>query len=146
MTRLLFAHPEWMSLLGAGVLGLAVVLLFAGARGRRRLGELIGESGMRASAAFAPALRDGAMWLSLFTIAVALVGPRFGQGTVQLSTSGIDLVILLDVSRSMDARDTPPSRLEAGRRGALAVLTLLSSGDRAAIALFSTSMTIEPPW
>ena len=60
-------------------------------------------------------------------IAAALLGPRIGYEDVRVSTAGVDLVLLLDVSQSMDARDlgTQPAgasqaagRGRAGRSGA----------------------------
>ncbi len=49
---------------------------------------------------------------------------------------GVDVVLLLDASRSMDARDTPPSRMRRARRAASEILAALSPGDRAALAAF----------
>jgi Ca-activated chloride channel family protein len=146
VTGLLFAHPEWLAPLVAGVAMVGGVLVWAAARGRRRLEELVGQiavdehHGLHAGGRPTGAgrlLRDTAPLGALALLAVALLGPRFGEGTVQLSTSGIDVVLLLDTSSSMDARDTPPSRLDAARRAAIGILGALGTGDRAALAVFS---------
>ena len=50
---------------------------------------------------------------------------------------GIDVVVLLDVSRSMDATDTPPSRLVRARAAARDLLLALGPGDRAALAVYA---------
>src|SRR6185503_5893254 len=50
--------------------------------------------------------------------------------------TGSDVVLLVDVSASMDARDVPPSRLEEARREALAVLERLG-GSRVGVAAFA---------
>jgi Ca-activated chloride channel family protein len=54
-----------------------------------------------------------------------------------VDASGVDVVVLLDVSRSMDARDVAPSRLVRARRNAELVLSSLEPGDRAALAAYA---------
>lgn len=49
-------------------------------------------------------------YLSLLLI--ALLGPSFGEADSQASTAGRDVFMLIDVSRSMDAGDVVPTRLE----------------------------------
>ncbi len=140
MTGLLFARPEWLAPGLAFVAAVGVALVWAGSRTRRDLRTLLGE------AVHAPELRrqsrvrmarDAALILALLLVLLGLLGPRFGRENVQLSTSGVDLVVVLDTSRSMDAQDVPPSRLEAARRVALSLLAGLGSGDRAALAVFA---------
>lgn len=140
MTGLLFARPEWLAPGLVCVAALGIALVWAGARTRRDLRTLLGE------AVHTPAQqrrglvrtgRDAALILALLLILLGLLGPRLGRENVQLSTSGVDLVVALDSSRSMDAPDVPPSRLEAARRVALALLAGLGSGDRAALAVFA---------
>ncbi|MFP4077456.1 MAG: vWA domain-containing protein [Halochromatium sp.] len=53
------------------------------------------------------------LWLLLLT---ALAGPRWDYASVQLFHPGDNLLILLDISRSMDATDTAPSRLGRARQ------------------------------
>ena len=55
---------------------------------------------------------------ALALIGIALLGPRTGEREVVVSTTGTDVVLLFDLSRSMDARDVPPSRLTRARAGA----------------------------
>lgn len=49
-------------------------------------------------------------YLSLLII--ALLGPSFGEGDGELAIAGRDVFLVVDVSRSMDAEDVAPSRLE----------------------------------
>lgn len=137
MTRLFFAHPEWLSGLVAAWLCLVVAVLLAIARSRRRTRKLLGDSGAAPLATRQRPLRDIGPLLALGAIAIALLGPRFGESVVLLSTSGVDVVVLLDTSQSMDARDVPPSRMDAARAGAQKILAGLSGGDRAALAIFA---------
>jgi Ca-activated chloride channel family protein len=130
MTGLL--HPEWVLplLVALAVVALAV-LTAAWSAGRRRR-SLLG-AGPRL-----PGLaRDAALLVSLLCVGLAALGPRLGERTEQVTVSGVDLVVLLDVSRSMQARDVMPSRLERARRNAELVLAGLEPGDRAALAAFA---------
>ena len=54
-----------------------------------------------------------ALWALLVT---AIAGPRWDFTDVQLFRPGSDLVILLDLSRSMDVTDISPSRLARARQ------------------------------
>lgn len=140
MTGLLFAAPEWLAPGLAAVATIAGTLLWAGSRSRRDLQRLLG-SASRSSALGRPrrlaVVRDLALLLTLLAVLVGILGPRFGRENVQLSTSGVDLVVVLDTSRSMDALDVPPSRLAAARHAALALLAGLGPGDRAALSVFA---------
>jgi Ca-activated chloride channel homolog len=49
-------------------------------------------------------------YLSLLII--ALLGPSFGDADSELSTAGHDVFLLVDISRSMEAADVVPTRLE----------------------------------
>lgn len=53
------------------------------------------------------------LWLLLLS---AMAGPRWDYTSVQLFHPGDNLLILLDISRSMDAADTAPSRLGRARQ------------------------------
>lgn len=131
----LLQHPEWLP----GLLGLwlaaALALAASAWRARRRAGRLLG--GARARRARPAATSDLALLLALGCVAAALVGPRLARRTVYVDTSGVDVVVLLDVSRSMDARDVPPSRLARARHAAATLLEGLGGGDRAALAVFA---------
>jgi len=102
--------------------------LRARARLRALLGRTVPPTGLRA---------DAMIVLALAAVGLALLGPRAGYRAERVMVSGVDLVVLLDVSRSMDARDAPPSRLERAVRVAGDVLGGLGPGDRAALAAFA---------
>jgi tetratricopeptide (TPR) repeat protein len=83
--------------------------------------------------------------VALAAIGLALLGPRIGERTVRVPSTGIDVVFLVDVSRSMDARDVPPSRLERAKRGIEELLARLAPGDRAALAVFGSRGVLLAP-
>lgn len=134
------AHPEWTGPVVALFALAAAALLLARARARRlryRLGPRL-----RPGLSLA---RDGALLLALAAVGAALLGPRVGERVVRVPASGIDLVLLLDVSRSMDAADVPPSRFSRARRAAEATLARLRPGDRAALAAFASRGVLLTP-
>jgi Ca-activated chloride channel family protein len=127
------AHPE----LGLAALGLVVAGALAVLAGhllaRRRAARLLGGAAPRVL----PRRSDGLLLAALGAVALALPGPNLGERTVSVPTSGADVVLLFDVSRSMAARDVPPSRLARARSLGDAVLAGLAPGDRAALAAFA---------
>ena len=119
-----------------GLIALAAAALLAGrVWARRRAARLLGTDARSAGAG--GALGDGLLLAAIGLVALALVGPRFGERTVQVPATGVDLVVLIDVSQSMRARDVPPSRLERARALAADVLADLGANDRAALAAFA---------
>ena len=125
------AHPDWAAPLLTAWAGLALLAGGAFHRARRHLAQLGGRE------LAAGGVRDLALCTALLAIVVALLGPQLGTRTVAVPADGIDLVVLVDVSRSMDATDAAPSRLARAREAARGVLLGLAPGDRAALAVFA---------
>ena len=104
--------------------------------------------------AWSPALadearRDGrrAPWLvglAGAALAVALAGPRWGRTSVTTETRALDLVIAVDVSRSMLAEDQAPSRLGRAVREARRLVQDLQ-GDRLGLVAFAGRSYILTP-
>ncbi len=69
-------------------------------------------------------LRAVLLWSGLALGVVALAAPRWGSAEQTRSSSGADVLIVLDCSRSMLATDLYPTRMEAARRKALDLLRL----------------------
>jgi Ca-activated chloride channel family protein len=125
----------------AGVVAAALVLLAAGRfAARRRRARLLGRSAPRD-----PRRRDALLAAALAAAALALLGPHAGERTVRVPATGVDVVLLVDVSASMLARDAPPSRLERARSLAGEVLARLGPGDRAALAAFAGEGVLLTP-
>jgi Ca-activated chloride channel family protein len=129
-----FAHPEWAQALLLLLTLVAGALIAAGIRARRRWRLLLGPAAPTDRSA---QYTDARLLAALVAIGIALLGPRIGTMTLRVPASGIDLVMLVDVSLSMDARDTPPSRLARARAAAGAVLDSLEPGDHVALAAFA---------
>jgi Ca-activated chloride channel homolog len=112
-----FLHPEWLWLLTLlpllaywkGRFGRATAVVYSSAENARRL------AGARRTRA--------GHWLSalrLLVLALLILGlarPQLGHGTTEVDASGIDIVLAVDVSGSMEALDfelagRPTSRVE----------------------------------
>ncbi|MEK6800269.1 MAG: VWA domain-containing protein [Planctomycetota bacterium] len=63
-----------------------------------------------------PALRMGMLVTAATLLCMALVGPRWGLYREKQQVFGRDVVVALDVSRSMLAADVEPNRLERAKR------------------------------
>ncbi|MCZ6784484.1 MAG: VWA domain-containing protein, partial [Proteobacteria bacterium] len=133
MSALWFSHPEWLWACAAIVAVTGAALAGALALAARRTRILLGRSeGTRRRVT-----HDALLLAALGFAAIALLGPRIGQRDVEVTGSGVDLVILVDVSRSMNARDVPPDRLSRARRAAVGVLERLEPESRVALAAYS---------
>jgi Ca-activated chloride channel family protein len=90
--------------------------------------------------------RRGILLLGLASLAivVALAGPRWGSRVVETETKGLDLIIAIDISRSMLAEDTEPSRLERAKREARRLIHDLS-GDRIGLVAFAGQSYVMSP-
>ena len=92
-------------------------------------------------------LRQGARLGAIALALVALARPQLGERPASLAQSGRDVLVLLDLSRSMNAADVGnggETRLEAAKRAAMEVLSA-SPGDRAGLIVFGGSAFLQLP-
>ena len=144
---------------GLGAPGVARARAGRGARRRARGGRRAPASGggpaaprrtarrqprARASPSGPLVVRALSTGLSLLLFAVALAQPQCGSRAELTKRRGIDVVVALDASKSMRARDVLPSRLD---RAKLELSTLLDElkGDRVAIVAFAGDAFIQCP-
>ena len=130
MTDISFARDWALLLLPIPVLALAGWWVGVG-RARRKASTLTRGAGARPPYVAAV----------LFTLAaLAAVGaaaqPRWGTIESKVPRSGADLVVVVDISRSMDARDVEPDRLQAAKTTINSVLDRLG-GDRVGLVVFA---------
>lgn len=134
-----FAEPLWLLLLPLvpvfGLVAAAAGFLHRRALARVLSAEMLGRV-LPARVRGRRTLRDLLALLALGLVAVALAEPRFDKQVRTIRATGTDVVVALDLSRSMDARDVDPSRLVRARRE-LADLGHLIEGDRVALVLFA---------
>ena len=83
--------------------------------------------------------------LLAFTVGIiALANPRKPQGTTMVNRSGIDVMIALDVSKSMLANDIKPSRLERAKQLIAKLIDKLPE-DRIGIVVFAGRAYLQMP-
>lgn len=87
----------------------------------------------------------GVLLLSgLALLIVAGARPRFGVYTETVAQRGVDLFVLLDVSRSMTAEDVAPSRLERAKSDIRDLLPHLAR-DRVGLIVFAGKPVVKVP-
>jgi|GEM_PF-172492 len=113
-----FAESVW--LLGLAVAGLVAVLLgIAAFRQARALDRFVGREQRAHLVTERPAVRRmlaAILLVSAVGLAfVAAAAPQYGHGTRLLPRTNLDVVLVLDYSKSMFARDVTPSRTERSK-------------------------------
>ncbi len=151
VAALAFDHPDLWWLCGVGPL--VGCLYLYGVAGRRRAMNRF------TSARLAPllvrrispsrqAFRAGMMVGAALLIAGALIGPRWGLYLEKQKVYGVDIVVALDVSRSMLARDVRPNRIELAKQRIREQLTeraVFARSHRLALIAFAGSTSLKLP-
>jgi Ca-activated chloride channel family protein len=89
-------------------------------------------------------LRGSLLGAGLFLLFLSAAGPQCGERTELVKRTGIDLVVALDASNSMLARDVKPSRLERAKLELTALLDRLK-GDRVGLVVFAGEAFVQCP-
>jgi Ca-activated chloride channel family protein len=125
------------------------LLVYTAAYKRKKILEKIfGKSAdFTENSTLSPGKRYLRLWLLLAAIvllAVAIARPRWGWRILPFSDRGRDLMIVLDVSKSMNSEDIRPTRLKHAK---LFIRNLIKSnpGDRFGLIAFAGSAFLECP-
>jgi Ca-activated chloride channel family protein len=145
--KLGFAQPLY--LLGVGLaIVLGVWMISSALRRIRRLERAIPSrlAGTLAPGVsrLLPVVQGTASGAALVFFALALAQPQCGERAEVVKRRGLDIVVALDVSKSMYARDVVPSRLERAKLELTGLLDQLK-GDRVAIVAFAGDAFIQCP-
>jgi Ca-activated chloride channel family protein len=146
-SALTFARPEWLHALWLLPLGAA---LFWWAEQRRRvLIACIVAPKLRSLLAgntspFRRWLRAACVLGALGLLAATLAGPQLGYDTLEVPHRGRDVIIAMDVSRSMLATDVAPTRLQRAKLLAEDLVGELGS-DRLGLVAFAGSAFLQAP-
>ena len=81
---------------------------------------------------------------ALSALVVAAAGPRWGWRWIESRQMGLDILVAVDVSRSMEARDLDPSRIERARRLVMDLLDV-AEGDRIGLVAFAGDAFVQCP-
>jgi Ca-activated chloride channel family protein len=89
-------------------------------------------------------LKTFVLVMVFFFLVIALARPQWDREIRVVDTRGQDIVFLIDVSKSMDAQDIYPTRLERAKTHINLFLDELT-GDRVAIVAFAGSAVVVCP-
>lgn len=133
-----WGEPLFLKLL-PGIL-ILVVLLVVAARARKSRASRLAEPALWGKIARAVPrgrrfFRDALLLTALAALLLAAARPQLGSRMVQVKRSGIDVLLALDTSVSMDATDVVPNRLGRSRR-AMADMIERLRGDRVGLVVF----------
>ena len=143
-----FAHPQYLWLLAALP---AMVLLYAvAARSRRRRLARFGNP--QTIAELMPDVSRGRMLLkfSIFAVALALAilaaaRPQLGSRLREVKSSGVEMMLVVDVSNSMLAEDFAPNRLERTKYAINKLLDQLKQQERIGLIVFAGEPKVQLP-
>ncbi len=83
-------------------------------------------------------------FLAFSSLVMAAVNPQLGFSTEDTKRSGVNIVIALDVSRSMLAEDIRPNRMERSKMAVSRLINQLEN-DRISLVLFAGSAVTQVP-
>jgi len=146
MQDITFAHPELLFLLVLIIPAVAWYVL------RHRTSESTiqvssGHGLKRAGRSYKYYLRHGLFGFRMLAIAlliVALARPQSSKSWQDVTTRGIDIVLALDISSSMLARDFNPNRLEASKDIAIEFISERPN-DRLGLVVFAGESFTQCP-
>ncbi|MDR2463921.1 MAG: VWA domain-containing protein [Verrucomicrobiales bacterium] len=143
-----FAAPNWLYAGLTAAALLAGLFWWADRQRRRALAALVSRHLLAAlTVNFSPRRRLAKRVLFISGVAclfVALARPQYGHRWQEVKRKGIDLVVAVDVSRSMLSEDVKPNRLERAKL-AIRDLAELADGDRLALIPFAGSAYVMCP-
>jgi Ca-activated chloride channel homolog len=145
--KLRIVDPIWLWLSPLGLVAGSAAAFLVWRRWRRAraaVPEARREQVLPGSGASQGALRGGLLGTGLALLAVAAAGPQCGERSEIVRRNGIDLVVALDASTSMLARDVKPSRLERAKVEVSALLDRLR-GDRVGLVVFAGESFVQCP-
>lgn len=93
---------------------------------------------------FKPTLKFGLLLLAFGCLVFALVNPKVGTKMETVTREGVDIVFAIDVSKSMEAEDIAPNRLEKAKQLVTQIINNLGS-DRVGIIGYAGSAFPQLP-
>ncbi|HEX9252771.1 MAG TPA: VWA domain-containing protein, partial [Ignavibacteriaceae bacterium] len=142
-----FADPEYLNALW--LIPVLIVLYILFNRNRKRLLEKFADKELHKSIMYSfsgnkSKVKFGLILASFTLLILAFANPQVGTKMQEVKQTGIDVYILLDVSRSMAAEDIKPNRLEKAKYQISNLIQKLR-GDRIGLIIFSGDAYIQFP-
>lgn len=138
-----WAAPEYIWML----IGLPVVAgLFVWAQRKRREAHAHGwiPEDIRPTLRWRRNVQAAVVTVAVALIVMGLARPRMGGAEREVEQRSLDLVVALDLSRSMQAEDIAPTRLGRARSELRDVLNQLA-GDRVGLVVFAGTGVLQAP-
>ncbi|KAA3617812.1 MAG: VWA domain-containing protein [Calditrichaeota bacterium] len=82
--------------------------------------------------------------LAFISLVLAISGPQIGTAMEDVKREGIDIIVALDVSLSMQAEDIAPNRLEKAKYEVNKLIDILE-GDRIGLVAFAGMAHVQAP-
>ncbi len=141
-----FADQEWFF----GFIALAVMVVYFFVTNKmmeRKLKKIFGKMAPFFTARFSFFKKNVKFFLivtALSFMIFALARPQLGKGQRQITSQGVELMVAVDVSKSMLSEDVKPSRLEHAKKEINHLLNILG-GDKVGILAFAGSAVLLSP-
>jgi tetratricopeptide (TPR) repeat protein len=142
-----FQHPEYFFALAA-ILPMVILYLLV-KQWKKNTAKKIGDAVLvkQLIRDYSPSrflLKFVLVMVAFAFLALALANPRTSNGAANVSRSGIDVMIALDVSKSMLAQDIKPDRIGRARQLISKLIDRLSD-DRIGIVVFAGKAYLQMP-
>ncbi len=142
-----FENPEYLYFLVI-VPVLAFLNLIIGKRRKRALEQFgnpkLLESLMPSASSTRPIIKFYIMLLVIICLIITMAGPQFGSKLETVKRKGIEIMIALDVSNSMNAQDIQPSRLDRAKRAIYQLVDKLQN-DKVGLIVFAGQAYTQLP-
>lgn len=142
-----FAHPNYLYLLLLVPLIALIMIFFS--RKRKKAMNRFGDANLISH--LMPAFSGKRMSFKAILLLVAftlqvfvMAGPQFGSKIETMKRRGIELMIAIDVSNSMNAQDITPSRLEMAKMAVSRLIDNLGD-DRVGLIVFAGQPYVQLP-
>lgn len=89
-------------------------------------------------------IRNISIYIGIALLIIAAAGPKLGTEVREVKRQGVDLLIALDLSASMNAEDVKPSRLEKAKYEISRLIDRLQ-GDRVGLIVFTGEAYLQSP-
>ncbi len=148
MNTFRFANPNWIHAVWL-VLAVGIMLVVLELRGRHVLDRFVTRI-LQPQLAFRPSLtrRLGAIALAVLAmlmLVLAMMRPQWGMTIQRVARIGSQVMICLDVSKSMLAEDVAPNRLDRAKVELDALLGLMDKGQQVGLIAFAGKATVLCP-
>lgn len=89
-------------------------------------------------------IRLYSLFAGLLLLTIAIAGPKVGTEVREVKRQGVDLLVALDLSASMNTEDVKPSRLEKAKYEISRLVDRLK-GDRVGLIIFTGDAYLQAP-